>query len=416
MDEATELRLLDALERLLEGPSENLSVALRAASDVVAGALHADKVDLFLYEEARESLIAVGTSAQPLSAKQKQLGLDVLAIANGGTVVDVFLTGLTRVTGRLDEDPHELRGPKEALAIRSQIGVPLRVGGELRGAVMVASLRHDFFTDEDARFAESIAHWIGVVAHRAELVQQISTAAALEGRRAGAEELITTVAHELRNYVAPLDMRLALLEERARTDGRGGDEGELGKARKALARLLALVTDILDVSRLDHGIFELEVRPVDVGALCAEVAGAMATARHPIDVRTGERPQVVADPSRLRQCVENLVANALKHSPPDAGVTIEVARVRARDGDWVHVEVVDDGPGIPADVLPRIFEPFATSEARSGGLGLGLYLARRVAELHRGALEVDSAPGRGARFVLRLPLADATEITNAHAV
>src|SRR5262249_2634976 len=159
----------------------------------------------------------------------------------------------------------------------------------------VASQQQDFFCSDDVRFAESIARWIGVVAHRAELVEGMAAAAVEAGRRAGAEELITTVAHELRNYVAPLDMRLALLERRAATAQRTNDADDLSTARKTLARLLALVSDILDVSRLEHGLFQLELQPVDVHELCNDVANVMATERHPIVVRSGEPARVVAD-------------------------------------------------------------------------------------------------------------------------
>lgn len=125
----------------------------------------------------------MGTSTQPLSALQRQHGLDVLQIANGGRVVHVFKTGQTFVTGRLDQDMEELPGVRETLGIRSKLGVPLDIGGKRRGMMMIASLKHDFFTADDVRFAEAAGHWAGIVAHRA---SSRSRSAAMRWRTRGA--------------------------------------------------------------------------------------------------------------------------------------------------------------------------------------------------------------------------------------
>src|SRR3954452_19351015 len=137
-------RALTTLQRLLEIPAANVQTALTHAANAIADALRADKVDAFLYDDSRDSLVALGTSTQPLSTLQKKLGLDVLPVSNGGRVVHVYKTGKTFTTGRLDLDPEELRGPKEALGIRSKIGVALEVGGKRRGMMMIASLKPEF--------------------------------------------------------------------------------------------------------------------------------------------------------------------------------------------------------------------------------------------------------------------------------
>src|SRR4051812_7971524 len=116
-------RLLTTLEQLLETPTGDLKVALTHVANLVAAALHADKVDTFFYEPARDSLVALGTSQQPLGAEQKRHGLDVLPVANGGRVVWVYRNRQTFVTGQLDQDPSELIGVKETLKIRSKVGV-----------------------------------------------------------------------------------------------------------------------------------------------------------------------------------------------------------------------------------------------------------------------------------------------------
>lgn len=408
MDAPTSLaqRQLEVLEALLRAPAGDLAAALTHVSDVVAKASGADKVDIFLYDPARDSLVAVGTSTQPLSALQRQLGLDVLQLSNGGRVVHVYRTGETFVSGRLDQDAEELRGVKEGLGIRSKLGVPLEIGGKRRGMMMVASLRHDFFTPEDVRFVQSVGRWIGILAHRAELAEEINRNAAAQGRRDAAEELVTVLAHDLRNYLTPLHARLELIRRRAARDGRELDLRDADRAGSAVSRLGGLVSDILDVARIDQGVFRVDPQPCDLGALVRETAVMLSTPQSPVDVtvQEGEPITVAADPGGLRQCVENIIANAMQKSPASAPVSVFVTLQKARpDGARARVEVIDQGPGIPEELLPRLFDRFVTGSPQHGGLGLGLYLAKRIAAVHGGDISVESKPGRGARFTLVLP-------------
>jgi signal transduction histidine kinase len=400
--DAGRARLLETLERLLQSPAADLQVALSHAADAVAHALRADKVDAFLHDPTRESLVAVGVSNQPLSAQQRRLGLDVLPIANGGRVVDVFQTGETYLEGRVDLDKEELRGIRDALAIRSKVGVPLEVGGKRRGVLMVASLEPNFFSESDRRFAESVARWVSSVAHRAELIDEIARNAVEQGRRAVAEELITVLAHDLRNYLSPIEVRLTLLRRRADRDKRQPDVNDADAACKALERLSDLIRDILDVARIDQGVFSLDLRPIELVALIEETVHALSMPEHPVVLDVHEEVVIVGDPERIRQCLANLLSNALKHSPKDAAVTVQVGRVRAETGEIARVHVIDQGPGVAPDILPHIFDRFVSTR-RKGGLGLGLYLAKRIAALHEGDLSVESPPGKGAHFTLSLP-------------
>lgn len=396
-------RALATIERLLATPIADLAVALDHATDAVADALGADKVDAFLHDPARDSLVAVGTSHQPLSDLERRLGLDVLPVANGGRVVEVFRTGVTTATGRLDLDADEVVGIREALAVRSQIGVALEVGGVRRGVLMVASQRPDLFSDADVRFAETVARWVAIVARQAELVAEIGRAATESGRRAAAEELVTVLAHDLRNHVSPISLRLQVLRRRAERDRRADDLDEVRRAQQGLERLSSMIEDLLDVARVDQGALRMDLRPLELVGLVEETAALLRSADHPIEVLTGEAAiPIVGDATRLRQCLENLLSNAQKHSPHGAPVVVELERAPREDGFVARVEVIDQGPGVAADVLPRLFERFATGD-RGAGLGLGLYLARSIATLHGGELTVRSSPGEGARFTLLLP-------------
>lgn len=398
-------RLLETLERLLELPSAELDSTLSRAADLVANATAADKVDAFLYDPRRDSLVAVGTSDQPVSAKQRALGLDVLPVSNGGRVVHVYTTGQTFITGRLDEDADELRGIKEGLGIRSTLGVPLVVGGTRRGMMMLASLKPDFFTADDVRFAEAVGRWMGTVAHRAELVEEISRNAAEQGRRAGAEELVTVLAHDLRNLAAPIDLSLHVLRRRAERDGRQEDVEVAETGQRALGRLRGLTADILDVARIERGLFQGTLEPTDLVTLTQEVARTLTTPSQPVEVRVRAEGTLVvaADAARIRQCLENLVVNAIQKSPKDAGVDVLLTSEVREDGVWAIVQVVDQGPGVPEHLIPHIFDRFVTGRLREGGLGLGLHLAKEIAVMHGGDLAVDRSARRGARFILTLP-------------
>jgi two-component system OmpR family sensor kinase len=394
---------LTTLERLLALPASDLVSSLTHACNLVAEATRADKVDAFLFDENKASLVAIGSSTQPLSDKQRRLGLDVLPVANGGRVVHVYQTGQTFVTGHLEDDPEELRGVKQSLQIRSKIGVPLAVGGQRRGMMMIAALAPESFSADDVRFAETVVRWVGMVAHRAELVEQIARNATELGRRAAAEELITVMAHDLRNFLAPITARLSLLRTRAQRDERPVDVRDADSALQAMDRVARLIASLLDVARIEQGLFQVTLQPVDLAQVVREVARTLNTPAQPVEVTASDESVVSGDPERLRQCLENLVSNAIQHSPEGAPVHLIVRLQGDPAGDRVNVDVRDQGPGIPPDRLPHIFERFVSR--RSGGLGLGLYLARRIAEAHGGELKVESTPGQGSCFSLRLPSA-----------
>ena len=408
-----EERLTAVLERLLAIPLESLQIALMEAADLIASELRADKVDAFLYQAGNDTLLAVGTSTQPLSMRQRQHGLHVLPISNGGKVVQVYQTGEPHLTGRLDRELDEVLGIRETLKVRSQVGVPIEIGGRRVGVLMVASQKPDFFTDDDLRFAKVVVRWLGLLAHRAELVERMTAEANALGRRTAAEELITLVAHDLRNHVGPIDLRLRLMMRRAEREQRLPDVADLTHALRSTERLTALIGDILDVARLDRGVFSLDPRPLDLVPLVHDVSATLSTTEHPVTVKPS-LPQlmVLADAGRVKQCLENLLANAAQHSPAGVPVTVLVETEKQPEREMALIDVLDEGPGISPDILPHIFERFVSTQTRAGGLGLGLYVARRIAELHGGALRVERRASVGTRFSLTVPVLEGQSATS----
>ena len=398
--------LLASLERLLQIPTGDLKTTMIQASDLIAECLHADKVDVFLYDAARDSLNAICSSSQALSALQRKLGLEVLPLANGGRVVWVYKNWQTFSTGNLQADAEELRGVKEALGIRSKIGVPLEIGGKRRGMVMIASLKQDDFSAEDVHWAETLVRWTGLIAHRAELAEEMRRNSIEQSRRATADELVAVVAHDLRNYLAPIELRLQTLRLLAMRDSPSEPLlTELERIFNSMRQLRALVSDLLDVARLDHGLFRIEPGLIDIVDLVQESGRTLETPHTSIKVRVQSmgRILVVADGARIRQCIDNLISNAVEKSPEGGAVTVTIATETTYDGERVVIQVIDEGPGVSPEILPRIFERHTTTKSQGGGLGLGLFLARRIAELHGGSVSVESKLGQGARFMLSLP-------------
>jgi DNA-binding CsgD family transcriptional regulator len=195
-------RQLAILQRLLALPAIELKPALDMAARAIAEAMAADKVDIFLHEPTTEALVAVGTVDTPLGLRQQELGLDRLAIAEGGFGVAVFRTGRSRRSGHLEQDPTELRGIVEGLGVRSQLAVPLVVEGERRGVLMICSATPAFFSDADLDFAEAVGHWVGLVGARAVLVERLVSEVAAESFRAAAEEVIRVLTPRQREVAA----------------------------------------------------------------------------------------------------------------------------------------------------------------------------------------------------------------------
>lgn len=212
------------------------------------------------------------------------------------------------------------------------------------------------------------------------------------------------VSHELRT---PLTLILAPVEHLLEVAPDGMPRRELHVIRNNASRLLRLIDELLDLSRLDAGGLRLNVSEVDFRALVQAIlddSGALAR-RKLIDLSFEGPPsaRVFGDAHRLESILSNLVGNALKYTPEGGRV-----RVALRDGPVdVELDVEDDGPGIAAEDLPRVFERFFQAvghdRRREGGVGIGLALAKELADLHGGELSVRSESGRGTTFSLTLP-------------
>ena len=289
-------------------------------------------------------------------------------------------------------------------------------------------------TGEPARFvneARALGRWFDLYAMRigpagdrrvAVLFKDITErrAAEEELRRLAADlaeanrlktEFLATLAHELRNPLAPIRSGLQLLR-------RAGAEPSTDAATRnrvhaimdrQLDQLVHLVDDLLDVARVNRGQVELRRAWIDLGEVLSaavdsslpliEAAGHAFTLHQP-----AEPVRLYADPTRLTQVVSNLLNNAARYTPRGGAIVLAAAR----DGLDAVITVSDNGIGIPPDALERVFQMFTQvgDKGAQGGLGIGLSLVRSLVELHGGSVSAASpGPGAGSRFTVRLPLA-----------
>jgi signal transduction histidine kinase len=390
--------LLPLLEQLLDLPALELEHTLTGAATAVAHWLECDKVDAFLFDPSRASLVALGTSETPLGDEQKALGLDVLPVANGGRIVFTYQSGQSFLTGHAEQDEHEVVGIVRDLGARSIMNVPLEIGGRRRGVFSVVSTQVERFHDRDLRVLELIARWMSALAQRAELVEKLRDEERLRARTTTAEEIVTVLAHDIRNHLNPLSGRLQLLRLKLH-DQEPIPPSLVDSSLAAIRRMVRITDGLLDLARLDQGLFDLELAPVDVAAVVREAAASFTTASNEVVVTAPPTLLVIGDRERLCQALENVLANGVRHSPK--GVPLRVC-LEQRVSD-ISVTVEDKGLGIPPDVMPRLFERFVSTRG-ARGLGLGLYLARRIAEAHGGTLEARSQLGMGAAFTFTLPV------------
>lgn len=297
-------------------------------------------------------------------------------------------------------DPSQLEILR-SLQKRALLAVPMRVRGQIVGAMTFGTTdpqrRYD---DDDVTLAEDLAQRAALALENQRLYRVSTEAVALR------DEFLSVASHELRTPVT--SMQLAV--QSALSIGEAAPPGflrhALESAERQTRRLGRLVDALLDVSRIQAGRLELQREPMDLSELVREVAALVAEdarrAGCALTVTTSQEPLVGRwDRPRLEQVVVNLLSNAIKYG---AGAPIEL--MASQQDGRAQLAVCDHGIGMAPSERGRIFERFerAVSSRHYGGLGLGLYIVRRIVDAHGGQIHVESAPSHGARFTVELPL------------
>ncbi|MDB5966040.1 MAG: putative histidine kinase, hybrid, partial [Polaromonas sp.] len=289
-----------------------------------------------------------------------------------------------------------------AIGVKAIICAGLVKEGRLVAMMAVHQTAPRDWTDSD----------IGVVAEVVDRcwahIERVRDNAMLREQDRRKDEFIATLAHELRNPLAPMKYALAMM----RTSGQPGDGAD--RARDVIDRQVSLmarlIDDLLDLSRINRGLIELKPAPVQLAELMAQAVEtarpAIEGARHRLEVQLPQEPLWLnADAARLVQVIGNLLTNAAKYTPDGGQIRLSARR----DGAHAVLQVTDNGVGIPLDQQDKLFRMFTqlrhTADRVQGGLGIGLALVRTLAHLHGGDVSVYSAGlDEGTTFTVELPL------------
>jgi PAS domain S-box-containing protein len=289
-----------------------------------------------------------------------------------------------------------------AIGIKAIVCCPLVKGGRLVAMMAVHQREPRMWTPDEVALVEAVVErcWAHIERVRA-------TEALVEADRRKSE-FLATLAHELRNPLAPIRTGLELLRpEHAKPELQASVRAMM---ERQVGHMVHLINDLLDIARVSSGKVVLKVEPVTLAAVVASAVETsmplIESARHTLKLDLPPQPVVLAvDLVRISQVLSNLLSNAAKYTPPGGRIDI-AARV---EGDAVVVAVRDTGIGIGAEYLPSVFDMF-TQVSRSidrskGGLGIGLALVRHLVQLHGGSVSAESGgAGQGSSFTVRLPL------------
>jgi two-component system sensor histidine kinase KdpD len=267
----------------------------------------------------------------------------------------------------------------------------------LRGRVLAA---------EDQRVLAAFATQVAVAFQQRRLAEAAEAAQPLAEADRARTALLNAVSHDLRTPIASAKAAVSSLRSREVIWSEGDGQELLASADEALDRLTALVTNLLDLSRLQAGALSVRARPVGIDEVVSRALDHAARDVH-VEVDVPQTlPDVMADAGLLERVIANLVENALRYAPADEPVRVAASA----HGDVVELRIIDRGPGIPPSERDQVFAPFQRRDdhatSNSGGIGLGLAIARGFVEAMHGTISLDDTPGGGLIAVVALPIAD----------
>ena len=395
--------VLEAANRCARALSSSLELdqAFEAFIRQVRGFVPFDRIAIVLSEEGSAQVMAVaGVGAErvlpPGSARP----------IKGTLLEEILRTGQPTYRRDMQQPGYPEEERFRELGLRSRFVTPLFLGARTIGMLSLVRSEPNAFTEEEMELAGLLGRLV------ASAVQNIR---AYEAERKTVEELrrlsalradfVSLVSHELRTPMAAVIGSAQTLQQRWRELTADQRESFLELIAGETGRLATLISDVLDTSRIDAGTFTFRFSDVDLGELVRDSVAAAEVSSDEVALRADVQdplPAVRGDAERLRQVLMNLLDNAIKYSP--AGDEVHV-RAYAENGR-ARIDVRDRGPGIAREDQRLIFEKFGrvTTGNTRPGTGLGLFIARSIAEAHGGTLEVASAPERGAVFTLELPL------------
>ena len=274
----------------------------------------------------------------------------------------------------------------------------------------------EFFSDEPAEPDDAV---LTIMAHvggqLGRVIERQRAEDALKLASQHKSQFLANMSHELRTPLNAIIGITEMLQEDARDSNREDEFEPLDRVVRAARHLLALINDILDLSKIEAGKMDLHVESFAIAPVVQDVVNTVGTlaAKNENSLRLECPPEIgsmCADQTRIRQALLNLASNAAKFTEKGT-ITISVSRTVAETGDWIVFSVADTGIGLTAEQKGRLFQDFVQADASTtrkyGGTGLGLAISRRFCQMMGGDITVESEPGQGSTFTIRLP-AEAT--------
>jgi signal transduction histidine kinase len=326
-----------------------------------------------------------------------------------GSVLERVVSGEVVVRTDLSDEEYPEDRQLVDLGLHSELIAPLLIGARPIGMISLSRAERGSFEPEDIELVSLLGRLVATADQNIRAYEaERSTVEELRRLSALRADFVSLVSHELRSPMAAVIGAARTLQARWRSLSPDQRDAFLALIADETNRLAALIGDVLDTSRIEAGTFSYSFSDVDLMRLVRDAVSTAAAGQDEVRITaklTEPLPRIRGDRERLRQVLTNLIDNAVKYSP--AGDEVEVS-ARSDDG-VVQISVSDRGPGIPYDQQGLIFEKFGRSEVRGSskpGTGLGLFIARSIAEAHGGTLEVRSRPDEGATFVLTLPVTE----------
>jgi signal transduction histidine kinase len=395
--------LLEAANRCARalGSSLELEQAFGAFIRELRGLVPFDRTTIVLVENNHAEVMATaGLGADTVFPPGTVRGV-------AGSVLEEIMAGRTVVRRDMRDPAYPEEKVLLELGLQSRLAAPLLLGAKPIGMLSIQRYEVDAFSPDEVELSSLLGRLVATA------VQNIRS---YEAERTTVEELrrlsalradfVSLVSHELRSPMAAVVGAARTLQERWRELTPDHRQSFLELIGSETSRLAALIGDVLDTSRIEAGTFSYTFTDVDLARLVEESVAAATVGQDEVRVRANVRrpmPSVRGDRERLRQVLTNLIDNAVKYS--SVGDDVEVSAA-AEDGAVV-ISVSDKGPGIAPEQQRLIFEKFGRAKVAGKampGTGLGLFIARSIAEAHGGSLDVRSTPRLGSTFRLSLPL------------
>ena len=414
------LSLLRKIDEIILGSITNPKEIAQQVTSVLVTDIDFQIVGIFLYDKKKKMLtnLVFSEATQVTGQQSRRSYITEIPLANtANPVVQAILNRSLKISPTLDGlvvSPPSPEGIQET-DVKSVLVYPVIVRNELIGA-MVIGLKdvEEAISEYRKDLMSRLAQVIGIAMDNALLYNEVQDAnrrlIRLDQLK---DEFVSLASHELRTPMTAIKSYLWMA-----LAGKGGDLNEkqkyyIDRSYLSVERLIRLVNDMLNVSRIDSGRVTLEPAAVTLEKLVADVITDVTPRAQELGIvvkinqPASPLPQVLADPDKMKEVLFNLIGNSLKFTPKDGTVTVSFKQ----NGDTLETTVADTGSGLAADAIPQLFQKFSmiadsyAADTPIQGTGLGLYICKSIVELHKGKIWVISeGPGKGAQFIFSLPV------------